>query len=351
MSVLPGASVTSQHYSYRWQFLGTFFISAALLSFEITSIRTLNFTVGTGYIYSAIALAMLGLSSAGSILSLFDLRRVHHYRYRVLFWSCVGIAMLIVLSNVSISEIKAELNEAVARSGKAEGLEGIVRQLTVDSMWAALRIGFHLSLPYFLFGVVLSVIFTTTDRKVYGATYAADLFGASLGCLTAIAVMEAGSYSLSVTTPALAALLASSAFAASRNPKLVVGGVCATVALFAVSLTPWYGRAIEPGADPNYLVRDYRHRDVVRESWHGWNSFTRVGAVEWEDGSHSEAILALANGEGMAWLPPYRDHRTTPTPSPTVPALLLDPPADALVLLAGAGADPMSFCMSMEPDT
>ena len=45
---------------------GTFLISFALLSFEITTIRTINFVVGPSYIYSAIALAMLGLSAAGT---------------------------------------------------------------------------------------------------------------------------------------------------------------------------------------------------------------------------------------------------------------------------------------------
>ena len=44
----------------RWLFLGTFLISGALLSFEISAVRTINFIVGPGYIYYAIALAMLG---------------------------------------------------------------------------------------------------------------------------------------------------------------------------------------------------------------------------------------------------------------------------------------------------
>jgi len=344
MRALSTLSVSFRGISYPWQLLGTFVISAALLSFEITSVRTINFTVGTGYIYYAIALAMLGLSSAGSILSLFDLRRARQRREYMLFWLCVAIALLIVLSHLATAEIKSELNDAVVRSGKTGGLVAIVHELSAHTFWGALRIGLSLSLPYFLFGAVLSILFTTTDRKVYGALYAADLIGAALGCFGAIVVMEADSYSLSVTTPALAALLAGSAFATPRNPRLFRGGLVATAALLACSMSFWYGRAIEPGADPNYLVRDYWHRDAVQESWHTWNSFTRVAAMEWIDGSHSEAILALANGEGMAWLPPYQRHREPPLRHPpTVPALLLDPPADALVLLAGAGADLMSL--------
>src|SRR5262249_18509354 len=118
----------------------------------------------------------------------------------------------------------------------------------------------------------------------------------------------------------------------------------AAAVLSAAAMTSWYGKAVEPPADPNYLVRDYRHEAALRETWRGWNSFTRVGAIEYLDRSQSNAVLALANGDGMAWLPPYVPHREPPLRHPpTVPALLLDPPEDALVLLAGAGADLMTL--------
>ena len=344
MRVARTTAASSPEIRRRWQFLGTFLISAALLSFEITSVRTINFTVGPGYIYYAIALAMLGLSSAGSILSLLDVRRARHSRERILFWSCIAIAGLIVLSHLITAETKSALNDAVARAGHAEGLIGVARALGEQSLRAALRIGLALSLPYFLFGGILAFLFATSEGKIYGRLYAADLIGAALGCIAAIAVMETADYALSITAPAIVALLAAAAFAAPRSRQLTRGGLLATACLLAASATPWYGKAVEPPADPNYLVRDYRHESAVRETWHGWNSFTRVGAVEWPDGSQPYAILSLANGDGMAWLLPYEPQREQPVRHrPTVPALLLDPPEDALVLLAGAGADLMTL--------
>ena len=45
-------------------------------------------------------------------------------------------------------------------------------------------------------------------------------------------------------------------------------------------------QAIEPPADPNYLVRDYPHELHVDEVWHDWNSYTRVGSIDFfEDGT------------------------------------------------------------------
>lgn len=344
MSADRTAATSSHEVGRRSLFLGTFLISAALLSFELTSVRTINFTVGPGYIYHSIALAMLGLSSAGSILSLIDVNRGRHSRERILFWACIAIAGLIVLSHFMTVETKSALNDAAARAGHAEGLIGIVRALGEQSLKGALWIGLALSLPYFLFGGLLAFLFATSEGRIYGRLYAADLIGAALGCIGVIVVMEAADYALSVTAPAIVAALAAAAFAAPRNRPLALGGLLATACLLIASATPWYRKAIEPPADSNYLVRDYRYESTVHETWRGWNSFTRVGLVEWTDGSQPYAVLSLANGDGMAWLFPYESQRGQPVRHPpTVPALLLDPPKDALVLFAGAGADLMTL--------
>jgi hypothetical protein len=107
----------------------------------------------------------------------------------------------------------------------------------------------------------------------------------------------------------------------------------------------WYATSIEPPADPHYLVRDYSYQRNVREVWRDWNSFTRVGTVESiDDPERPYAIMSLANGDGMAWLLPYVPRPEHPwRHRPTVPALLLGPPDDTLVLFAGAGADLLSL--------
>lgn len=91
--------------SRGWLFAGTFLVALALLAFEVATVRTINFTVGPSHIYIAIALAMLGLSGAGSFLSLFNIRAMRLPRETVLFWLCVAIALLLVASHFFVAEV------------------------------------------------------------------------------------------------------------------------------------------------------------------------------------------------------------------------------------------------------
>jgi hypothetical protein len=321
-------------------YAGTFLVAFSLLSFEITTIRTINFTVGPSHIFTAIALAMLGLSSAGSILSLFDLRSARGRRGAVCFWSCVAIGLLLVLTHFFVSRTKTGLDEALAASGRAGGLAGVVETLFTLSVPAALEIGLLLSLPYFLFGALLAYLFSNVEGPYYGRLYASDLIGAAFGCIGSILLMELTGYAVSVTAPAAFALLAAAAYARPSRPHLAAGGLALAGVLFVAPLFPGFASRVEPPADANYLVRDYGFREDVAEVWRAWNSFTRVGAVEWQDGSRSSAILSLANGDGMAWLLPFEGPNAAHEPHPpTLPALLPGTPETALVLFAGTGAD------------
>lgn len=236
--------------THKWKFCGTFLICFALLSFEVTTVRTINFTVGPSYIYVAIALAMLGLSAAGSILSLVNLKSVSIPRGHVLFWACLAIAAFLVVSHFVSADAKAHVNSVVAESGRALGLQGVVQTLVSKSFEAALLIGLALSLPYFIFGALLAYLFATTEGALYGRLYAADLIGAALGCIGAILLMEFADYALSVTGPAVVAALAAAAFAAPEHKRLAGVGILVAVALCVAPSAKWYEKAIEPPADP-----------------------------------------------------------------------------------------------------
>lgn len=321
-------------------YAGTFLVAFSLLSFEITTIRTINFTVGPSHIFTAIALAMLGLSSAGSILSLLDLRSPSKRRATVCFWSCVAIGLLLVLTHFFVARTKAGLDEALEASGRAGGLAGVVETLFTLSVPAALEIGLLLSLPYFLFGALLAYLFSNFEGPYYGRLYASDLIGAAFGCIGSILLMELAGYAVSVTAPAVFAVLAAVAYARRSRPRLAAGGLAMAGVLSVAPFLPGFASRVEPPADANYLVRDYAFRERVAEVWRAWNSFTRVGAVEWQDGSKSSAILSLANGDGMAWLLPFEGPNAAYEPHPpTRPALLPGTPETALVLFAGTGAD------------
>lgn len=344
--------------SRRWLFAGTFLVSLALLAFEVMTVRTINFTVGPSYIYIAIALAMLGLSGAGSVLSLVNLKTLRIPRDQLLFWICLAIAALLLFSHFLAADLKAELNAAVRAAGTTDGLQGVVAAGAFGGFMSAIKIGMSLSLPYFLFGALLTVLFTSTDDGIYGRLYASDLIGAALGCVGAIAMMELTGYAVSVTAPAIAVLLGGACYAWPSNRRLGTFGIAAAVLLSVMPAFGGYADRIEPPADPNYLARDYEFDEEVQEVWHDWNSFTRVGMVEWprEDAqpygmimqqgrpSNAYAIMSLANGDGMIWLPQYDPDNEYPWHhTPAVPALLAGPPGDVLVMFAGVGADLLSL--------
>ena len=339
-------SLLSPRGDQRWIFAGTFLIAFSLLSFEVSTVRTISFAVGPSFIYFAIALAMLGLSAAGSILSLVDLKRLTPHRTQILFWSSLGIVALLLATHFFTAEAKADLNAVLAEAGRGGGTELLVRTLVLRSLVSALQIGVLLSLPYFLFGGLLAFLFATTPAGVYGRLYAADLIGAALGCIGAVLVMETTDYAMSVTFPAIVAGLAAVAFAATGNRKAALGGAAVVAVLAVLPLSDRYSQSVEPPADANYLIRDYDYRRSVSELWRGWNSYTRVGAVAVPGvaGNEDHVIMSLSNGDGMAWLMPYRPDREVPSRYwPALPALLRGAPQDALVMFAGVGADLMAL--------
>ena len=326
-------------------FAGTFLVAFALLAFEINTVRTINFAVGPSLIYLAIALAMLGLSGASSLLSLFDIRTLPVRREILLFWLCVAIAALLVHAHFLAADQKAILNAVVAEAGRNDGLKGVLVAGIGYGLKTAFVVGLGLSLPYFLFGALLALLFTTTDAGLYGRLYASDLIGAAVGCVAAILVMETTDYALSVTVPAVVVLLAAAAYVWPARRMLAAAGILAAVALGLLPRADWYAERIEPPVNANYLARDYHYQENIREVWRDWNSYTRVGAVVW-DGANARpyAMMSLANGDGMAWVWPYDpDAGKALSHLATRPAMLLDPPANALVMFAGAGADLMSL--------
>ena len=245
-----------------------------------------------------------------------------------------------MLSQFLAADVKGDINTTLEAAGRQGGWVAVTKRLVGQSLSAAVTIGGLLLLPYFLFGALLSYLFVTTDRASFGSIYAADLIGAACGSIGAVVVMEFSSYAFSVTFPPLTALLAAAAYGAPCGRRFAVGAAAAAGLLAILPAAGWYERNIEPPADPNYLVRDYGHKKEATELWRGWNSFTRVAAVAVDD----SARMSLGNGEGMAWLPSHLANRPRPwRHRATVPGLLLDPPEDALVLFAGAGADIISF--------
>lgn len=332
--------------SHRTLYLGTFLVCLSLLAFEILSVRTLSFVLGSGYIYFAIALAMLGLSAAASLMSLKAFQPSPAEQRQVLLVMCLILAATILASHWGAAMLKDEFNAVLGDAGRREGFDGVVTATIKSGFSGGIRLGALLSLPYFAFGIILTFLFSTTPREIYTRLYFSDLAGGALGCVISFFAMEKLAFSHALLVPVVLAAAGGVAYCwADTSRRFASLGTAAVLAMISAALSPTVRNNIEPAPNIHILAKDYRSENVVREPWHGWNSFSRVGAVYNRSfDSITPGFMALSNGEGRAVLFAYpgAEHRNRLADWNHLPsrmAVALGTPKDALVIFAGIGAD------------
>jgi hypothetical protein len=322
--------------------IGVFCLCFALLAFEIISVRALSYILGSGYIYFVLALAMLGLSAAGSLLSIRPVIFTPEGAGRWLAISSMLVALSMLVANVATVSLGATYDAILEAAGHENGRAGVAFAMITDTLPTAVKLACALGLPYFGAGLVLSALFANSSSKSYGRLYAADLVGAAAGCLSAVLVMEFATYAASVAMPIIAALIGGCSFAMRRPGTMLLKVVSAGAVLVVVILvsTPLMGE-LEPSGSLHITARDYRGNQTVNEPWRRWNSFTRVSSIDFgPPGAPTRSVMALASGDGHATLVPYDPgHEDRVGYFPADVLLSLGQMDDALVLFAGAGAD------------
>lgn len=327
--------------STRTLYLGTFLLCLALLAFEILSVRTLSFVLGSGYIYFAIALAMLGLSASASLMSLKTFTPSREGQRATLLVACLVLAGTLIATYWSAADIKAEITEAYRAAGSAGGFDAVIVATIQESFGAAVRLGLSLSLPYFAFGFILTFLFTTTPREIYARLYFADLVGGALGCVLAFFAMEMLGFVSAMLMPVALAVTAGAVFAWGGGKRVALPGLAVAILFGGLAASPMVTASFEPPPGLNIMARDYGFKSEISERWRGWNSFSRVSAIFWpERPPRTPGVMALGNGEGHANLVAYGDGEIDDWFYPPAKlAASLGAPEDALVIFAGAGAD------------
>jgi hypothetical protein len=325
--------------------LGTFLVAFSLLFFEVFSTIVMSFVLGAGYIYFIIGIALLGLSAAASMMSVIAPKLNDRRRALALYWACILLAILLVINLILVVQFKQEINFGIELAAREGGIKGIVRKLLSAHLWVAVWIGAQISIPYFLFGAIISLIFKTSPSLLFHKLYFADLVGAALGCVMAIVSLEWGGYALTAVIPSILAMLAGAVYLY----RYVRPRVTLLATLFALSplalLAPSLVTTIEPEPQLNNLARDYEMKQQVTELWHSWNSYSRVSALRTTDAfGRTQHIMALGNGEGHADFRPY-----LPEGYPDLKHRLsllgstLGAPKTALILFAGTGSDMLAL--------
>ena len=324
-------------------YLGAFLTAFSLMFLEILATRVLGIVQGPETVVYIVAVAMLGMGAAGSLLSVLPTSGspIRCGRQAALACILAGLGVLFLFG--ASTAVKGAMNQGMEAALSSGGLAGLVGQLSGGRLAAVALLGAILAVPYFFFGVALALIFRGTEASLRSRVYAADLSGASLGCYLALGALEGSGFHLPLSFALVLPFLAAAALLRRQRGRLVLAPL--VLGIFAAIL-PWIPGAserLEPQPHLGTLARlDADHIVKAEELWHTWDSYARVGALRRVDRDGTvDWRMTLGEGEGHALVRPYRGGDQDPDPAflPGELALSCGQPAKLLVLFAGAGQD------------
>ncbi len=185
-------------------FIGVFFISAAILTLEVSLTRIFSAVMWYHFAFMAISLALLGGATAGVFVYLTERRFLSRDWERYL----PRFAWLFSLSTLVCFYFFLQVPFRVQMTSPSLKPEG-ARALALMYL--------DLAVPFFFGGVTLTLAISRWAKQV-GRVYFADLAGASLGCLLSVASLTYLGGSGAVLAVAVVAALAALAFSQVRRP-------------------------------------------------------------------------------------------------------------------------------------
>ncbi len=229
-------------------------VTASLLLMEIALTRVFSGTIGYYFAFMSISVAMLGLGAGALWVTLrgkVDVdpdERVGHAS--VLFSLSIAVATLYYLKNYPTL-----------------GEEGRAGQMAHLYVFGALF------LPFLVGGVIVSVVLEARKSE-FSRWYAIDLFGAAIGCVVAVLLLDRVAAPKAMFAIAALAGLAAPLFllqAKKRVPAIIA--VVFLVAAFGIGKTKWID-------DDTFSLPVIRNSKVVGIAKDRWNDFSRV-VVKW----------------------------------------------------------------------
>ena len=242
---------------------GVFLITLSLLIFQIVQTRILSVIAWYYLAFFAISVAMLGMT-AGAVWTY--LRR-ERFESAPLPVTLSGFALATALAMPASLAVQFCLIITLSLS------------LTTVASWSLLLIA--MAVPYVFSGVVVSLALTRSPFPT-GQVYGVDLFGAALGCIAVVALLNVLDGPTVIIVAGVISGLSAIAFAASasaedrqrlrsrpwwRRPAPIAGAL----ALLAV------GNALAPVGIRPILIKNYLELSGFGV-YEKWNSYSRVVA-------------------------------------------------------------------------
>lgn len=288
--------------------LGVFLVALSGLMFEIGLTRIFSATIWYHFAFVAVSVALLGWGLGGFALHL--LRARVQPSMNVVAWLTLAYALAIPLSLAAIVRFPFHPER--------------------------LPLYFAASLlPFLLAGSALAMLFTL-HREQAGRLYFADLLGASLGALVVTLALSALGGENAVLAVAAAPFVAAACFA----PRLrLLAGVGVLAVLAAVALNERSGLFKIHSAPTKGLYRHMTETPGARIVLTGWNSYSRIDAVEGLDSLARLYIDSDAWTNLHRWDGRLESIRHMASWYRARPFQLVPPQPETLVIGSGGGSD------------
>ncbi len=213
-----GREVPSRMYA------GILVCSVGVLMQEILLTRIFSFTIWYHLAYLTIGTALLGFGAAGSIAATQPRLVANHARAAA--WCAAGAGVVLLLAMAILAPHPMSPNRILQEPGR----------------FSLALLGYYvaITLPFLLAGLAVVLPLAAYPRHV-NRLYAADLFGAGLGCAAAVVALSFMDGAAAIVICAAVFLLAGACYAPERRLALGLG----TGALLLVGLSSYADRALD----------------------------------------------------------------------------------------------------------
>ncbi len=173
-------------------YISIFFITLSTLIFEISITRLFSIYLSYHFAFIVVSIAMLGIGSAGTILSLRTYKPIKNIEKRLSAYSLLTgmtIIMCYIISNyIPFDPVRLSWERM---------------QFLYLSLYC-----FVFSIPFFFSGLLIATAFYVLSKKAE-SIYASDLIGAGAGSLSAIALLNTAGPQYAVILASIICLLSS----------------------------------------------------------------------------------------------------------------------------------------------
>jgi hypothetical protein len=237
--------------------------SIGVLMMEILLTRIFSFTVWYHLAYLTISTALLGFGAAGSVLSAFPgLSRGDVSRLAALCTAGAGITLIAAIAILASRPIEPSL----------------ILQEPVSFSIGLLGYYLAIAVPFFLAGIAVATPLAAYPAQV-NRLYGADLFGAGIGCIAAVAALAAGDGAAAVVVCAAILVAAGGFYVFGQRLSLGLG----ILALALLLVAPSAHRVLEFIPAPTKQVGWALAQPGTRMLFTRWSPVNRVDLYETGD--------------------------------------------------------------------